>query len=1057
MILMSKNYLVLYCFLSLTTVFYSQTKRISNKTQLVNELDAIAAGTSTTTTIVLEENTYVIDSEIELTSAHNGITISGCGAVYLNGGVVLNPNNFEDYSSVSSGFNLVNPAMASNIKVYDLTSLGISKSDLGTHNHHGYGFSDDFETPSMLWLDEGKMDLARWPNKNEVVSANDLIISSKWEDLRLEVSGAISYKDILETGTKDSATDGIKFTINSERSAKIAAWDFYKTSEEKIWMDGVVHSSWEWEYNQIKEIANAEIKMQYGSNSSFSITTENGRAIDPATKVSHFHFENIPEELDTEGEYFIDRDNMLLYFYPPVGWESKKLSLSTLNANMLSISNAANIRIENITLEAGLKNGIVIDNSENITIDNSIIRNFNQWGIRVEGTDNLVNNCELYNLGAGGVKLGLENKTFHLTKENNSVQNSKMHNFAWDQKSQVPGITLSGCGNKALQNEIYDAPHFAVKFRQARGCVVEGNNIHDLPNYHHFDGGAIYLGLGINFQNRENVVKNNTLSKVPTNGIYLDNYTVGNFVEGNVLYDVGNSADGANYAAIYNHGGGQNYYTDNIAIDCAVFVKTGSHIVKSSTGATWKYLKGWFQSVQTGQGFNPDTGAHYNAFVTEYSASELAAFIGYLSDLPLVVETELPLITSNAEWNLVRGEWDRKGYDAMKDENDVTGLSEWQQWRNYFQLIFQRSDIENNLSMHTDTSKLPSGGTGTWGGVTLGDGEVFWEYSPYFELDDNGNKVDYLSLHVPEDNEALTISETTNTFPNVVVNDAINQNLYPSIAYSGGNLANEISLNLQSRGDLDTVVFDACPVVVCDGIQLASFSYMEEAACDGSTKIENYTVVQKDIESEAYAIDLSGGTDSQLFTLFFLEDWDSTGKPSGPFDADVSSMPDSDFIQFNGSHTGFEISRIDKMSADCWNWNRRVNVELVYTGNDFESVHELELRFNPNNNLISKNGELYCSQIVKMSVKVNNPELSVEEETTLSSRFYPNPVTAVLQVSNKDIIKRIKLFDTVGRLVKEEQFHAEQVSIEMEGLPSGIYLIQLETIYGRELFQIIKQ
>ena len=158
MILMSKNYLVLYCFLSLTTVFYSQTKRISNKTQLVNELDAIAAGTSTTTTIVLEENTYVIDSEIELTSAHNGITISGCGAVYLNGGVVLNPNNFEDYSSVSSGFNLVNPAMASNIKVYDLTEVWEFRNQIWeAHNHHGYGFSDDFETPfPCCRLDEGK-------------------------------------------------------------------------------------------------------------------------------------------------------------------------------------------------------------------------------------------------------------------------------------------------------------------------------------------------------------------------------------------------------------------------------------------------------------------------------------------------------------------------------------------------------------------------------------------------------------------------------------------------------------------------------------------------------------------------------------------------------------------------------------------------------------------------------------------------------------------------------------------------------------------------------------
>ena len=54
---------------------------------------------------------------------------------------------------------------------------------------------------------------------------------------------------------------------------------------------------------------------------------------------------------------------MLLYFYPPSGWENKKLTLSILNGDMFSIVGATGITIENLVIEAGLKNGIVLDDS----------------------------------------------------------------------------------------------------------------------------------------------------------------------------------------------------------------------------------------------------------------------------------------------------------------------------------------------------------------------------------------------------------------------------------------------------------------------------------------------------------------------------------------------------------------------------------------------------------------------------------------------------------------------------------------------------------------------
>ena len=42
----------------------------------------------------------------------------------------------------------------------------------------------------------------------------------------------------------------------------------------------------------------------------------------------YYYFFNVLEELDAPGEYYIDRDNGILYFYPPDENENSKIMLS---------------------------------------------------------------------------------------------------------------------------------------------------------------------------------------------------------------------------------------------------------------------------------------------------------------------------------------------------------------------------------------------------------------------------------------------------------------------------------------------------------------------------------------------------------------------------------------------------------------------------------------------------------------------------------------------------------------------------------------------------------
>ena len=57
----------------------------------------------------------------------------------------------------------------------------------------------------------------------------------------------------------------------------------------------------------------------------------------------------------------MDRENMLLYFYPPYDVKEKTITLSTLEQNMFHVIGASNIKIEGLVLESGRGNAIFIN------------------------------------------------------------------------------------------------------------------------------------------------------------------------------------------------------------------------------------------------------------------------------------------------------------------------------------------------------------------------------------------------------------------------------------------------------------------------------------------------------------------------------------------------------------------------------------------------------------------------------------------------------------------------------------------------------------------------
>ena len=719
--------------------------------------------------IIIKDGYYKIGKTIQIDKNLNGtfqnplvIRAENPSKVHIFGGDILDLNKFKPFNAKKAGFNLTDKKAESKIKVFDLKKAGIKRAELGSFFKHGYGFekNPNFTTPAMLWVDGERMHLSRWPNLNEENKYYDNVNQFKGKFSDVNIKGAVSLLSIADKGKKKPnmwfknkeylENSGGTFSVAFDHAA---TWSFYKKNEEKIWLDGVLSASWEWEYTKVKRIEKRNITLATGAN----------RSLGFFRKVTHFHFENVPEELDTQGEYFIDREKMLLYFYPSDDIKGKVITLSTLKGNMINIKGASNVRIEGLVLESGRGNGInivndtrwkkIITQSNNVIVNNCVIRNFNQWGVLVQGPFNSeVKNCHIYNLGAGGIKLGKDVKSFELIKENNIASNNNIHNIAFDQKSQVPGITLSGCSNIARNNEIYNTPHFAIKMKFSNDCIAENNYLHDLPEYHHFDGGALYLATGGQFYNRGNQIKNNYFENISTNGAYLDNYTMGNSVFGNIFYNVGNSTKGSKNGAVYIHGGGQNNVENNIAIDCPYGYKTGSHIVKAYN--TTNYLNSWYKDAN--EYFQPNSKL-YNKYVSQYP--EMKSFLDKLQNSPKIINTHfenkaLKAISSKNNKKSQIDVYDLNGVNAHLDRSVAT-----RDWLNWFQLRYQSTTFKNNAYSFTSETYVPNfngAAKGVKGAFKLGGMTGVFEMAAY-NLKQNG-RTKKITNHIFQGNKWITDS-----------------------------------------------------------------------------------------------------------------------------------------------------------------------------------------------------------------------------------------------------------------------------------------------------------
>lgn len=81
----------------------------------------------------------------------------------------------------------------------------------------------------------------------------------------------------------------------------------------------------------------------------------------------------------------------------------------------------------------------------------------------------------------------------------------------------------------------------------------------------------------------------------------------------------------------------------------------------------------------------------------------------------------------------------------------------------------------------------------------------------------------------------------------------------------------------------------------------------------------------------------------------------------------------------------------------------------------------------------------------------------IDDNNQLQFTFYPNPVSDVLTINAADMIEKIVISDSNGRVVMDSPSGNKTSKIYMQNYPSGIYFINVVSAGKTENIKVVKQ
>lgn len=299
-------------------------------------------------------------------------------------------------------------------------------------------------------------------------------------------------------------------------------------------------------------------------------------------KGGRFYGYNLLCELDTPGEYYVDKRNGKLYFWPPNGAGAD--AEVSVGVDLLRLNDVTNLVLRGLTFECGRGCAIRIDGGADVSVLGCTVRNMGGSGIEIrKGERHRVAGCELAHLGNGGIGVYAGDPDT-LTPSGHVIDNNHIVDYARYCLTYGAGVQVGGCGNRVSHNLIHDGPHVAVLFG-GRENTFEYNEVHSVC-LTSGETGAFYTGRDWTLVG--NVIRFNYVHdiynpcKQRNRAVMLDDGAAGIWVVGNLFVRI---AEGVSLSAV------DNVVGNNVFVECQ------------------PAISGW-QTWVTPESFVPPKGVH---------------------------------------------------------------------------------------------------------------------------------------------------------------------------------------------------------------------------------------------------------------------------------------------------------------------------------------------------------------------------------------------------------------------------------------------------------------
>ncbi len=481
-------------------------------------------------------------------------------SVTINGGTDI---KLSDMTAASDSFTdkIVDKPVQGKILQYSLKAAGIT--DYGEISRRGHLVSEDKEAQAELSLDGTVQKLAGWPN-----------------------DGFVGLKSVDKYGTrsKSGIADGCSFTVDYDRPSQ---W----SRQSEVWLSGTLGPNYEFDYYPVSSFDNENRRFYLREGAVMKYYTS-----------PYFRFENIPEELDSPGEYYIDREDGILYFYPPENADKNAVltltmpthsALNTSVNSLIRLGGCRNIIFENLTFKGGRGSAVTGNDNHGISFINCDINSFGAHGIRLDASDKItLRNNRIHDVGQNGIEFTRCGNYDKIIPNYNLVCNNDIYNFARLERSYKAGINFGyRCvGASAARNHIHDGPHAGMIFYGVNNEIY-GNEFDNLVT-EFSDMDALYANNSNYPWERGNRIYGNyfhDIGKSSMNGVHqinvrairTDNKGCGLNVFGNLFVGIGDGNNN-NIGAVTAEGT-HNRIVNNLFVDCnETYINTQKYVEKTA-------------------------------------------------------------------------------------------------------------------------------------------------------------------------------------------------------------------------------------------------------------------------------------------------------------------------------------------------------------------------------------------------------------------------------------------------------------------------------------------